>query len=435
MGQIDSANLPALVQLAQSGEVGAFCEIVRRFQNMAVGYAYSLLKDFHSAEDASQEAFLQAWRDLGSLENVSAFPLWLKRIIFKKCNRQTRRKRVKTVELNEAMEVMSNNPNPAESAMRSEMQRNVAKAIEDLPQLERSIVALFYIDEYSQKEIAEFLGVPASTVNNRLASSRKQLKARMMNMVDDMMKSHAPEPEKLSERVAFLLGFAKMLAEGVNVGGALKHLEGEMKSAEMKEAIARLYDGVCRPGVTLTAAMKDCGDIFPPMVLSLVWDGEDLGMMDVTIRMAGQWMATGKYEMDPFLYPSAWNFPNYLRDALADGAKELVVDTRRTHTYRARWMTKEEAYVWVEHLMPDGERKWAVPLCSKNGFNQNYPHSLLFQLKGSTIFDSTQEGDTMRGRLRIRVQASDDMETLFPITFCPYRDGDEIRIRLREYSL
>lgn len=53
--------------LAQSGDLDAFTAIVVRFQDMAVGYAYAVLKDFHLAQDAAQEAFLTAYTDLHML--------------------------------------------------------------------------------------------------------------------------------------------------------------------------------------------------------------------------------------------------------------------------------------------------------------------------------------------------------------------------------
>jgi len=52
------ADLKSLIILAQAGDLEAFGKIVRQFQDMAVGYAYSILGDFHLAEDAAQEAFI-----------------------------------------------------------------------------------------------------------------------------------------------------------------------------------------------------------------------------------------------------------------------------------------------------------------------------------------------------------------------------------------
>ena len=59
------------VERAREGDPVAFDTLVRRFRHMAVAYAYSLLGDFHLAEDAAQEAFVRAFRDIASLRDVS----------------------------------------------------------------------------------------------------------------------------------------------------------------------------------------------------------------------------------------------------------------------------------------------------------------------------------------------------------------------------
>ena len=74
-------------------EEAAFAALVRRFQDMAVGYACSVLKDFQLAEDAAQEAFFEAYRTLGQLREPAAFAGWFRRIVFKQCDRITRDKR------------------------------------------------------------------------------------------------------------------------------------------------------------------------------------------------------------------------------------------------------------------------------------------------------------------------------------------------------
>src|SRR5579872_1407159 len=62
---------------AQAEKHRAFGEIVRRFQDLAFGCAYAILGDFQLAEDAAQEAFLTAWRNLDQLRKAEAFPGWL----------------------------------------------------------------------------------------------------------------------------------------------------------------------------------------------------------------------------------------------------------------------------------------------------------------------------------------------------------------------
>ena len=64
-----------LIQRAQAGDAEAYGILVGRFQEMAYGYAYAILGDYQMAEDAAQEAFVEAYRNLVNLRQPLAFPL------------------------------------------------------------------------------------------------------------------------------------------------------------------------------------------------------------------------------------------------------------------------------------------------------------------------------------------------------------------------
>lgn len=78
-----------LVRQAQAGDLRAFDALVRRLQNMAVGYGAAILGDFHLAEDVAQEAFLETYRILPTLRVPDAFPAYLRLTLRKHCNRNT----------------------------------------------------------------------------------------------------------------------------------------------------------------------------------------------------------------------------------------------------------------------------------------------------------------------------------------------------------
>src|SRR5947209_20057011 len=98
-------DLHTLVSRAQAGDLRAFDRLVRRFQDLAVGYAYSVLGDFHLAEDAAQEAFIGAYRTLPQLRAAAAFSGWLQRIVFRSCLHLRRGRRLETVPLDMAAEL------------------------------------------------------------------------------------------------------------------------------------------------------------------------------------------------------------------------------------------------------------------------------------------------------------------------------------------
>ena len=183
------------VARARAGDRAAFEEVVRRFQALAVGYAYSILGDFHWAEDAAQEAFVEAYFRLGGLREPLAFPAWLRRVVFKHCDRLTRRRRVPTVPLEAGIQAADPAPGPDETALADMRREAVLSAINALPEGERAATTLYYIDGYSVAEVGAFLEVPGSTVKNRLHSARARLHAGMEGMVEKTLKDSAPGDE------------------------------------------------------------------------------------------------------------------------------------------------------------------------------------------------------------------------------------------------
>ena len=83
-------ELEERVRSAQAGDREAFGALVRRFQDLAVASAWAWLRDAERARDAAQDAFLDAFLHLEQLREPAAFPGWLKRIVRKHCDRQTR---------------------------------------------------------------------------------------------------------------------------------------------------------------------------------------------------------------------------------------------------------------------------------------------------------------------------------------------------------
>ena len=174
-----------------------FREIVTRFQDLAYGCAYAVLRDFWSAEDVAQEAFITAWQKLDQLRKPEAFPGWFRRIVLNECHRLTRGKKLQFVPLELALtrpatEASSTQTDPHAHAVQLELKDKVHAAIAALPEHERLITTLFYINEYSQKEISAFLELPVSTVVKRLYSARQRLKQRMIEMFKDDLQQHRP---------------------------------------------------------------------------------------------------------------------------------------------------------------------------------------------------------------------------------------------------
>lgn len=103
----NSNTLSHLIYQVQLGQPRAYEDLIRRFQDMAVGYAYASLGDWDLAEDIAQESFIQAYYRLPELRQPQAFPGWFRRIVFSQIHRHLRQNKVKTVSLEQAIGVQT----------------------------------------------------------------------------------------------------------------------------------------------------------------------------------------------------------------------------------------------------------------------------------------------------------------------------------------
>jgi len=201
-----SSSLAETVQRAQRGELAAFRELVLRFQDMVVGYAFSMLGDFHLAQDAAQEAFLAVSQDLASLRQPGAFVPWLRTVVSKHCDRINRRRRdAEPLEADDER-LLADAPTPLDAIEQDEVEELVGRAIATLPTKQREVVALYYIGEHSGREVATFLDLPLPTVKKRLHDAKPKLRRSMARMTKEFLVEHRPSRDsEFSERILRLV--------------------------------------------------------------------------------------------------------------------------------------------------------------------------------------------------------------------------------------
>lgn len=184
-------DLTIIVRQAQQGENLAYEQVVRRFQDMAVGYAYSILGNWQEAEDVAQDAFIHAYYGLSKLRDAQAFPGWFRRIVHTQANRRLRVHHPTLVSLDQIGVTSLCDPTDVfeQQALRDE----IYILVQSLSAPQRSVILLYYINEYTQKEIASFLEIPIGTVKTRLHHARKQLRLRMSDL--SHLSSHRPSQD------------------------------------------------------------------------------------------------------------------------------------------------------------------------------------------------------------------------------------------------
>ena len=240
-------ELPALVDKARGGDVEAFTALVGRFQHLAFGYALGLVHDFAVAEDVAQEAFVAAWASLPTLETPAAFPGWLRGIVGHCAHRVLRRRVLALAPLDDGAEAAAGDADPAASAERRERAAAVLAAVDTLPTALREVTLLHYVHDRSHEQIATFLGLPATTVNNRLHAARAQLKRRMLAMVKDTLHAHRL-PEDFPARVGRVVAADGPVVEARFDAAELPevHTTLALPTGGALHVIQRLPDGLVR---------------------------------------------------------------------------------------------------------------------------------------------------------------------------------------------
>lgn len=128
----------------------------------------AMLKNEHDAQDAVQEAILIAYQNKNRLRHEEYFGTWLTRILINQCNKMLKARK-RTADIGDALPDIASRDNPYLSV-------EIGTALDSLPEKIRITVILYYVEDYSVKEIKEILRIPEGTVKSRLSKGRKLLK-------------------------------------------------------------------------------------------------------------------------------------------------------------------------------------------------------------------------------------------------------------------
>jgi RNA polymerase sigma-70 factor (ECF subfamily) len=269
-------DVERLVRQASEGNVGAFVALTRGFQHVAFGSALAVVRDFHQAEDVAQEAFVAAWAALPTLADPAAFPGWLRGIVRHHAFRVVRRKRPQAVPLAAADDVPSDEP-AADRALDARQQAAAAlAAMAELPAKLREPATLFFVHECSHQDIAVFLGLSATTVNNRLHAARQQLKRRM-TMVKTALEANALADD-FANRVGRLIAARGEVVEALFDPSAPPDILAELA----------VSDEARRRGVTVQVVQRPGGGLVRGIAISPI----DTMPRGATVLNSGRHTAT-----------------------------------------------------------------------------------------------------------------------------------------------
>ncbi|MFL5686453.1 MAG: RNA polymerase sigma factor [Chloroflexota bacterium] len=181
-----------LVIRARDGDRAAFSELAARSLGRLTAVARMILRDEYAAQDAVQEAFIEAWRSLPGLRDPDKFDAWIRRLLVRSCFKGSRRtKRVDAVEIR-----LTPADEPAifggerDLALRDQLERGLAR----LSAQQRAVVVLVYYLDLPLADAAQAMGIPLGTTKSRLNRATSALRAAI--------EADEREPSRLGEQIA-----------------------------------------------------------------------------------------------------------------------------------------------------------------------------------------------------------------------------------------
>jgi RNA polymerase sigma-70 factor (ECF subfamily) len=178
-----------LIGRIRAGDAQAMEALMRRHNRTLFRTARAILRDDAEAEDAVQEAYIQAYRSLASFRGEAKFSTWLVRIVANEAlmRRRQKARTAEVVPMDAGMRVetvMSEEAGPEDETLRAQMRRILEARIDGLPDGYRAVFVLRALEELTVEETASALGIPDATVRTRYFRARSLLRESLARDID-----------------------------------------------------------------------------------------------------------------------------------------------------------------------------------------------------------------------------------------------------------
>lgn len=169
-----------LIQKAQKGDVESFTKIIIEIENDLYKIAKTRITNESDIEDAIQETMIETYKSIKKLRDPKKLKKWVIKILINKCNRIYKRKYKKDFSLDEynlENQIISNSYTEVEADL------NFYSLIKNLKYEERIILILYYMEQYTIKEIKEIIGMKENTITTHLYRARQKIKTNLKGEV------------------------------------------------------------------------------------------------------------------------------------------------------------------------------------------------------------------------------------------------------------
>lgn len=178
-----SSSDSEIIVRAQAGDLKAFETLYRKYERQVYRTALAILGNSQTAEEVLQDCFLRAYKHLHQLNGEPSISPWLHRVAVNLCYSRLRRDYLSKLTI--PLESLSGclfpslDPSPEESTQHSEVSAAIQRGIAALDAKHRSVVILYYLQEFSLEEVAYILECPVGTVKSRLHYARQELSKQL----------------------------------------------------------------------------------------------------------------------------------------------------------------------------------------------------------------------------------------------------------------
>ncbi|HWH71016.1 MAG TPA: sigma-70 family RNA polymerase sigma factor, partial [Candidatus Sulfotelmatobacter sp.] len=197
-----------LVAQSLAGNRNAFGQIVLRYQTLISSLAYSATGSLAQSEDLSQETFVTAWKQLSELREPGKLRSWLCGIVRNLCRRDRRGQAHEPVYAAAPLECVQETPaleaHPLAQAISREEEAILWRSLEQIPEIYREPLILFYREQESVERVAQRLSLSEEAVRQRLSRGRKLLQDEVATFVEGALRRTAPNPAFSSAVLAAL---------------------------------------------------------------------------------------------------------------------------------------------------------------------------------------------------------------------------------------
>ncbi len=170
-----------VIEAVKAGETDRFREIVDEYKSFVYTITLRVLTDPNDAEEAAQDCFLKAYKNLNKFEGKSKFSTWIYRIAFNTAISYTRKKRIQTTDIDGIR--INKYETSVDALEEQDRSLQISKAMKNLLPMDATLLTMFYLEEMSMEEISKVTNLKRNAIKVKLFRARKRMAEELRSLL------------------------------------------------------------------------------------------------------------------------------------------------------------------------------------------------------------------------------------------------------------